>query len=80
MAHLIKSSCPLEVSGGLDSAAAKPGNRLSPTIPGPACEAAGAAHADPQGNPDDSAQFRAEVLRRYEAPFKSAWPQDGLNE
>jgi hypothetical protein len=44
----------------------------------PASEAAGAAHSGPQAKPDASAQFRTEILRRYEAPFKSARPHDGL--
>ena len=77
MAHLIKSSCPLEVSSSLDTAAAKLSNPPSSTME-PASEAAGAAHSGPQAKPDASAQFRTEILRRYEAPFKSARPHDGL--
>lgn len=79
MAHLIKSSSPREAGGKLDSAAAQSSNRLAPAIPEAASEAAGAAHSDPPANPDDSAQFRAGILRRYEAPFKSACPPDRLN-
>ena len=79
MAHLIKSSCPLEGSSGLDSAAAELGNQPSSTIAEPASEAAGAAHSDPKLKPDASAQFRTEILRRYDAPFKSARPHDGLS-
>jgi hypothetical protein len=80
MAHSLKSSSPLEVTSGHDSAAAELSNRLSPAIPEPAPEAAGAAHSDPQANLGDSAQFRAGILRRYDAPFKSSWPQDRLHE
>jgi len=80
MAHSIKSSSPLEVGSRLDSAAAQSSTRLSPTIPEPASQAAAAAHSDPQGSLGDSAQFRAGILRRYEAPFKSSWPQDRLHE
>lgn len=79
MAHLSKSSCPLEVSGKLDPAAAELRNRPSSTIAPPASEAAGAAHSDPKVKPDASAQFRTEILRRYDAPFKSARPHDGLS-
>jgi len=78
MAHLIKSPCPLEANSRLDSAVAESINRPSSTIAQPPCEAAGAAHSDPQVKPDASAQFRTEILRRYEAPFKSARPHDGL--
>ena len=79
MAHLSKSSCPLEMSGKLDAAAAELRNRPSSTVAEPAAEAAGTAHSDPKVKPDASAQLRTEILRRYEAPFKSARLHDGLN-
>lgn len=79
MAHLSKSPCPLEGSSTVDTAAAELSNRPSPTIAEPASEAAGAAHSDPKVKPDASAQFRTEILRRYDAPFKSARPHDGLS-
>jgi hypothetical protein len=43
-------------------------------------EGAHAAHPDPRTNPEDSAQFREDILRRYVAPFAPAWRHGGLNE
>ena len=79
MAHLIKSSCPLEAGGKLDAAAGELSNRPLSTIAEPASGAAGTAHSEPKVKPDASAQFRTEILRRYEAPFKSARPHEGLS-
>ena len=79
MAHLIKSPCPLEGSSRVDTAAAELSNQPSPAIPEPVSAAAGAAHSDAKAKPDASAEFRTEILRRYDAPFKSARPHDGLS-
>ncbi len=39
-----------------------------------------AARLDPQAKPDDSAQFRADMLRRSQAPLTPAWGHGGLND
>ncbi|HUD47673.1 MAG TPA: hypothetical protein VMR33_12630 [Candidatus Baltobacteraceae bacterium] len=43
-------------------------------------EAAQAAHSDLRVKPDDSAQFREDILRRYDAPLAPSWLHGGLNE
>jgi hypothetical protein len=55
-------------------------NPRAPAIPERAAAATKAARLDPQAKPDDSAQFRAEMLRRAEAPFPPAWGHGGLND
>jgi hypothetical protein len=80
MAELINVSCPLEVSSRLESAATLLSDPVSPDIQEPASEAAAAAHAPSQASPDDSAQFREEIRRRYEAPLLVPRRHDGLNE
>jgi hypothetical protein len=80
MAELIRSSGLLEASSRLESAATVSHNLRPPTIPERASEAAGPAHFDPQANLEDSGQFRADILRRYEAPFTLAWRHGGLND
>jgi hypothetical protein len=55
-------------------------NPRPPPIAERASEAAGPARFDPQANLDDSAQFRADLLRRYKAPYTLAWRHGGLNE
>lgn len=49
-------------------------------IPERASTATKAAHFDPHAKPDNSAQFRADLLRRYDAPFALAWGHGGLND
>jgi hypothetical protein len=39
-----------------------------------------AARLDPQAKPDDSAQFRADLFQRSQAPFDAAWGHGGLND
>jgi hypothetical protein len=39
-----------------------------------------AAHAAPLANPDDSVQWRGEILQRYEAPMPRPWFHGGLND
>jgi hypothetical protein len=78
MVHLIKSSDG--VSGRRDPAAVMSKKRLSPNVPPPAVAAADAAKLDPPANPDDSAQFRAGILQRYNAPFQCAGPYDSLSQ
>jgi hypothetical protein len=39
-----------------------------------------AARLDPKAKPDDSAQFRADMLRRSQAPLTPAWGHGGLND
>jgi hypothetical protein len=73
---LLEDAYPLELSRNLFGMP----NPRPPTIPERSSEAAGAAHFDSQAKPDDSAQFRADILRRYEAPFTLAWRHGGLNE
>jgi hypothetical protein len=78
MAHLIKS--PDAGAGRLNPTAAKSKNQLSPKVPKPAAAAAGATKSDAQSNADDSAQFRAGILQRYNAPFQCADPYDSLSQ
>jgi hypothetical protein len=77
MADLINSSCPLEVSGSLVSAANLFSDRVPPGNPGRASETAAAAASS---DPDESARFRAEMRRRCEAPLLLPPGHDGLNE
>jgi hypothetical protein len=51
-----------------------------PAVRDPAPPASKAARFDPQAKPADSAQFRAELNRRSEAPFTLAWGHGGLND
>jgi hypothetical protein len=56
-------------------------NLRPPTILERAPAAGGAVHSDPQANLDDSTQFREDILRRYEAPFRfEGWLHSGLND
>jgi len=80
MADLINSSCSLEVSSRLDSAATLLGNPVPSGIPERALEAAAAADSLLQADLDDSARFREEIRRRYEAPLPLSRGHDGLNE
>ena len=80
MAELMNSSCPLEVSSRPRSAASLSNKPASPGLAERACETDAAAHAPAQANPDDSAQFREEIRRRYEAPLLLSPRHDGLNE
>jgi hypothetical protein len=79
MAKLTKSSRLLKASGKHDSAATVSRNRQPPTALKHASDAAGAAEFDPQTNLADSEQFRADILRRYDAPFALASPHGGLS-
>ena len=69
MAELMNASCPLEVNSRLESAATLSSNPAAPIIPKRAAAAGAAAQAPSQASPDDSAQFREEIRRRYEAPL-----------
>jgi hypothetical protein len=69
MTDSIKSSRLLEVGSKLDSAGPLSRNPGPPTIQECASEAAGAARLDPQANLNESEQYRADIIRRYEAPF-----------
>jgi hypothetical protein len=51
--------------------------QLSQEIPQPA---AGAVELEAQAGPDDSAQFRAGILQRYNAPFPCAATHDQLSQ
>jgi len=51
-----------------------------PAIPERAPAASKAARFDPKAKPADSAQFRADLIRRCEAPFTPAWGHGGLND
>ena len=73
MARSIKSS---RLEGRLDPPTAESSNQLSPIIPTPASETAGATQSDPPAGPDDSALFRKGILQRYNAPFNSTAPFD----
>jgi hypothetical protein len=42
--------------------------------------AAGLVRFDPIPTQTDSAKFRAEILRRYDAPLALPWRHGGLNE
>jgi hypothetical protein len=39
-----------------------------------------ATRLDPQAKPEESAKFRADMIRRSEAPFTPAWRHNGLND
>jgi hypothetical protein len=55
-------------------------NPLPPPATGRAPAASKAARLDPRAKPDASAQFRADLLRRSEAPFTPAGSDGGLND
>jgi hypothetical protein len=55
-------------------------NPRPPSIQERASATAMAAHSAPQANVVASAQFREEILRRYEAPLPFPWPHGGLND
>jgi hypothetical protein len=55
------------------------GPRLS-TDPGQVSEAIAPAHPARQADPDESEQFREEIRRRYELPFRHTWRHGGLND
>jgi hypothetical protein len=63
-------------------AARVPGKPIPPppTIPQRPPVATKAARLDPQAKPDDSAQFRADLLQRSQAPLDAAWGHGGLND
>jgi len=69
MAELIRSSRRRKVSCRPDSAAAASNSQRPPMAPEPASETTQAADSGPQANLDNSAQFRANMRRRYEVPF-----------
>jgi hypothetical protein len=52
---------------------------LPPTNPEHAADS-GPTRLNANANQEDSAKFRAEILRRYDAPFTPAWQHGGLNE
>jgi hypothetical protein len=80
MAGLIKSSRLLGVSGRFESAAAEARKPRPTAVPERGSEAPGAAHSDRQAKLDASAQFRADMHRRYVAPLTPARCQSsGVN-
>jgi len=80
MAGLIKSSRLLGVSSSFESSAAEARKPRATAVAEPGCEATGAVHTDRQAKLDASAQFRAEMHRRYVAPLTPARCQSsGVN-
>jgi len=76
-AHTIleTASQPATVAMMLGGANAPP-----PAILERASGAAVAAHSAPEATPDDSARFREDVPRRYEAAYPHPWHHGGLND
>jgi hypothetical protein len=80
MSDLINSSCPLEVSSRLDSAATLLSDPVPPGFPQHSAEVAVAGDSPSLAGPDNAARFREELRRRCEAPLLLPRRHDGLNE
>ncbi len=51
-----------------------------PTIPERVSDAIVAARSAPPATPDDPAQVREDIFRRYGVPYPFPWRHGGLNE
>jgi hypothetical protein len=76
----MKAHTTLETVRPKNPLAAVPPKPLSPAITERSPAASKAARLDTTAKPDDSAQFRADMLRRREEPFDLAWGHGGLND
>ncbi len=79
MAESIKSSRLLKASSRLEPAAAPIRNPAPLVAPETVSASAGGSNLDPKTNRDDSVQFRAELLRRYDAPYTLAPAHGGVS-
>jgi hypothetical protein len=55
-------------------------SRVPPTILERSAESPKAAHSALEADPDNSAQFREDILRRYETSYPFPWHHGGLND
>jgi hypothetical protein len=69
MARLIRSSRRRKVSCRTDSAATASNKQRPPTDTERAPDAPASAESNPQDKLDRSAEFRADIRRRYDVPF-----------
>jgi hypothetical protein len=78
----MKAHTPLKIVGSPVKVAMIPSgaNPRPSTIPERDSVAAAAALPTALADSDDSARFREDIIRRYEAPFRPSWRHGGLND